>query len=561
MYGNCDHSLKAEFAYCGEEILSFDLHEKKQGPHGLIAGSTGSGKSELIISMLLSLCIRYSPEYLNIVLIDYKGGGIRESLSYEGKCVPHIVASVSNLENNRFERLILALKQECIRRQRRFSELSTASGLSIMDIDDFRSCSRDQKMPHLLIVVDEFAELKKENPHLIRELISVSRIGRSLGLHLILATQRPSGNIDDEIWSNSRFKLSLKVFEEKDSLDVLKTKDAAYLEGAGSFLLRVDDSLIKARSIYAKYDMHDRDPYEVDILDQTLSPVRSVYRQNQGTLSQAAAFCSMILDHCQKNGIVPKKIDFEAPEPCSRKQLTAGACLVFGEVDDYLNGRKDLLAYGFRENILICSRRSNEINGIMNTLNEFRRQSVLITHRPLEGNYICDCLHYEQKEDIVFLFEKLMRSDCEITVVIRDVQALLSCDDNYVEMLCRFLRRSDIRSNLICLSRDPRISYRLLGMFSGRILIDSRGSEDLNSFFSCGSRYKGNSYFLKEEPVTFVPVKTEEYQKGRRMIGHFIDRIPEKIFPKRDESGSLLGYLERERSPLFCKDRVLICSY
>ena len=234
--------MDADFAYMGRELLYFDLDERNLGPHGLIAGTTGSGKSELIVSMLLSLCIRYRPDYLNIILIDYKGGGIKESLTSQKGTIPHIVGSIDNLEPSGFERMIVALDHECKRRQTLFKKMSNKLMTSIMNIDDYLDSDYQNfgfpKMAHLLIVVDEFAQLKKDNPTIIKELISFSRIGRSLGVHLILATQRPSGAIDDEIWSNSRFKIALKVLSEKDSNDIIKRKDAAYLTSAGQFYLR-----------------------------------------------------------------------------------------------------------------------------------------------------------------------------------------------------------------------------------------------------------------------------------------------------------------------------------
>ncbi len=212
-YKNHDDQLKAYFGYGDQGVMYLDLHEKGNGPHGLIGGSTGSGKSELIVSLLLSLCIKYPPDYLNIVLIDYKGEGLSDSLSYEGKTLPHIVASVSNLDENSLMRLIVCLNIECKNRQKQFGELSRLSGASIMNLDEYLKEDYESyglpKLGHLLIVVDEFAELKKNDPLQIKELISISRIGRSLGIHLILATQKPAGVIDEEIWSNSRFKIAL----------------------------------------------------------------------------------------------------------------------------------------------------------------------------------------------------------------------------------------------------------------------------------------------------------------------------------------------------------------
>ncbi|MBR3227186.1 MAG: hypothetical protein IKF68_01430, partial [Erysipelotrichaceae bacterium] len=299
-YQSKQTGLRADFAYIGKEILSFDLHESRQGPHGLIGGSTGSGKSELIVSMILSLCLRYRPDYLNLIIIDYKGGGIKESLSCRGQSLPHIIASVDNLEADTFERLILAIGSECRKRQRLFKDLSDRSMTSVVNIDDYLNGGYEEyglpRLAHLLIVVDEFAELRKDDPEVIRELVSFSRIGRSLGLHLILATQRPSGVIDDEIWSNSHFKIALKVLSDRDSNDIIKTRDAAYLNDPGEFYLAVDDSLVRGKAIYSKRDHNNGDPYEVSLLDNRLDRIRRKSVRTGKTGSDAAYLTGKILD-------------------------------------------------------------------------------------------------------------------------------------------------------------------------------------------------------------------------------------------------------------------------
>ncbi|MBQ1287778.1 MAG: hypothetical protein IIY22_04405, partial [Erysipelotrichaceae bacterium] len=276
-----DHrDLRCDFAVYENRLLYFDLHQSAHGPHGLIGGATGSGKSELIISLLLSLCIRYPPDYLNIIVIDYKGSGIVDSLSYENKPVEHILASVSNLEGNGLERLIIAMKNLCRRRQEIFAKISHKTGLAIFDLDDYLELGPERygfsRMAHLLIAADEFAELKKEHPGQVKELISIARIGRSLGIHLILATQKPSGCIDEEIWSNCHFKICLKVLEEKDSQDLLHDKAGAYLRKPGEFLLKSDHQILSCQSIYAKNDISGNDPYEVDLLDDELKTVNKI---------------------------------------------------------------------------------------------------------------------------------------------------------------------------------------------------------------------------------------------------------------------------------------------
>ena len=215
-----------------------DIHEKYHGPHGLVAGTTGSGKSELLQTYLLSLLILYGPESVNLFLIDYKGGGMAGM--FEG--LPHLCGQISNLSGAQIARAMTALRSENKRRQRIFARYQVNS------ISDYmKLCYRSEDMepmPHLLIIIDEFAELKKEEPEFMQGLISVAQVGRSLGLHLILATQKPGGIVDDTIWSNSRFRMCLRVQEKQDSMDMLHKPDAADLQQTGRCCFQVGNDEI-----------------------------------------------------------------------------------------------------------------------------------------------------------------------------------------------------------------------------------------------------------------------------------------------------------------------------
>ena len=555
--------LRADFAVCETDLLSFDLHEKKQGPHGLIGGCTGSGKSELIVSMLLSLCIRYSPEYLNIVLIDYKGGGIRDSLTYRKKIVPHVVAAVDNLEYGTLERLIVALRNECRRRQRLFTKLCEKSGMSIMDLDDYLDAAGDdmEKIAHLLVVVDEFAELKKEVPDAIKELISIARIGRSLGIHLILATQKPAGNVDEEIWSNSRFKIALKVFEEKDSYDLIRCNDAAYLHDPGSFVLKVDDSLIKASAIYSKRDFYDKEPYEVCILKDDLEIDRKKSIRNEGGESECSVFLSRIIEACEKLKPKVERLDFLPPEAMQRKRLAKGACFVFGEADDYINGKKGLVAYGLNEDILICSERKGMIASVLNTLTENKRRCITISHWHYKGGSIGDSLLYADNQDIGYLFDILLHKTEKATLLIEDLSSFLAYDDSYSEMLLKMLRRKDDRSfNIVAFTRDAQIGFKLLNGFRYRLLIGSNDPSVIHSVFGCRSRYRGENYYFDEEPICFVRIEEEPFIEGDRQLESLVRRIPDRILPDHTEGKCILGYDLKDRTAVYQKDEILICS-
>lgn len=221
------------------ETFMLDLHEKFHGPHGLVAGMTGSGKSEFIITYILSLAVNYHPEEVAFILIDYKGGGMAKSFEN----LPHTAGIITNLDGSAIKRSLVSIESELKRRQAIFAEASKKIGVSNIDIYKYQKLYRegtvDEPLQHLFIISDEFAELKTQQPEFMTQLVSAARIGRSLGVHLILATQKPSGVVDDQIWSNSKFRVCLKVQERADSMDMLKRPDAAELTDTGRFYLQV----------------------------------------------------------------------------------------------------------------------------------------------------------------------------------------------------------------------------------------------------------------------------------------------------------------------------------
>ena len=222
-----------------------DLHEKYQGPHGLVAGMTGSGKSEFLITYILSMAVNFSPDEVAFVLIDYKGGGLAGAFenTQSGIRLPHLVGTITNLDGSSIQRSLTSIESELIRRQKIFNLVKHSTNEGTMDIYAYQRLYRAGKapeaMPHLFIIADEFAELKQQQTEFMTGLISAARIGRSLGIHLILATQKPSGIVDDQIRSNTKFRVCLRVQERSDSMDMLKRPDAAELTDTGRFYLQV----------------------------------------------------------------------------------------------------------------------------------------------------------------------------------------------------------------------------------------------------------------------------------------------------------------------------------
>ncbi len=226
--------------------IVLDIHEKFHGPHGLIAGSTGSGKSEFIITYILSLALNYHPDDVAFILIDYKGGGLAGAFQKREIKLPHLVGTITNIDTVGLQRSLASIQSELRRRQVMFNEARNKIDEGTIDIYKYQKLYHqgivDTPIPHLLIICDEFAELKQQQEEFMNELISVARIGRSLGVHLILATQKPAGIVNDQIRSNSKFGICLKVQSAEDSRDVINTSDAANLKKAGQFYMNVGNN-------------------------------------------------------------------------------------------------------------------------------------------------------------------------------------------------------------------------------------------------------------------------------------------------------------------------------
>ena len=222
------------------EIVSLNISDKGNGhgPHGLVAGTTGSGKSEILQTYILSIATLFHPYDVGFVIIDFKGGGMANQFAD----LPHLIGTITNIDGREINRSLLSIKAELVKRQEMFS----AAGVNHINdyIKLFKAGKVTKPMPHLIMIVDEFAELKAEYPDFMKELISAARIGRTLGVHLILATQKPAGVVDAQIWSNSKFKLCLKVQTKEDSNEVLKSPLAAEIVEPGRAYFQVGNNEI-----------------------------------------------------------------------------------------------------------------------------------------------------------------------------------------------------------------------------------------------------------------------------------------------------------------------------
>lgn len=407
-------SLRAEIGV-GEtgDLMYLDLHEKYHGPHGLIAGMTGSGKSEFIITYILSMAINYSPDDVAFILIDYKGGGLAYAFENKttGVSLPHLAGTITNLDKAEMDRTLVSINSETKRRQRKFNEARDKLGESTIDIYKYQMFYKEGKIsepiPHLFIICDEFAELKSQQPEFMDNLISVARIGRSLGVHLILATQKPSGVVNDQIWSNSKFHVCLKVQDASDSNEMLKKPDAASLKQTGRFYLQVgyDEYFALGQSAWcgAKYYPSDKIVKQVDksinFIDETGTFIKNIQAgKNQKVEAQGEQLTAImkniiqvsnstnkrvkrlwlenippiiLIDELkQKYNIVPQKYNVEA---------------ILGEYDAPEKQEQGLLKMNFlsQGNTLIYGTDSSEREMLLNTI----LYSTITSHKTEEINY------------------------------------------------------------------------------------------------------------------------------------------------------------------------------
>ncbi|NYE94492.1 S-DNA-T family DNA segregation ATPase FtsK/SpoIIIE [Psychromicrobium silvestre] len=196
------------------------------GPHGLIAGTTGSGKSAFLQTLVSSLALANRPDALNFLLIDYKGGGAFAQCA----SLPHTVGMVTNLDGRETQRALASLDAELKRRQTVLADLGVEDAKEAWARDPQTAAARG--LARLVLVIDEFAELKLELPDLITGLLRIARVGRSLGVHLLLATQKPSGTITPEMQSNTNLRVSLRVTDKSNSMDVIDAPDAANISSS-----------------------------------------------------------------------------------------------------------------------------------------------------------------------------------------------------------------------------------------------------------------------------------------------------------------------------------------
>ena len=241
-------------ATAGGGVFEFDIHEKRHGVNGIVAGMPGSGKTEMVQSWLLSLAVNYSPQDVSFVLIDFKGTGMIAPF----RDLPHVAGTISNLDTN-IDRNLIAIQSEVHRREAIIDKYSNRSIKNVNDLN--RSYAQGlvpEKLPILLIVIDEYAEFKKVFPDFGAEVDSLTSKGRALGIFVILMTQKPAGVVSSKSEDNIKFRWCLRVANYSASREMLGKPDAAKINNPGRAYIKVgeDDVFEEVQSFWsgAPYD-------------------------------------------------------------------------------------------------------------------------------------------------------------------------------------------------------------------------------------------------------------------------------------------------------------------
>lgn len=216
---------------------SLNIGLSEHGPHWLLGGTTGAGKSQLLRSLVLSAALRYPPERLGLILVDFKGSAGLGPLAQ----LPHALSVLSNFDVSAVERALEFLRADIHRREVDLQALGVSSYRDYLA--SCQAAGTTPRYPELLIVVDEFRMLIDSMPDAMAELMRIATIGRSLGLHLVLATQRPQGAISQDIRANIATSICLRVASAQDSYNLLEHESAAYIsaEHPGAGYVRLPD--------------------------------------------------------------------------------------------------------------------------------------------------------------------------------------------------------------------------------------------------------------------------------------------------------------------------------